>query len=499
MMREKWQMFPLNGVVLLGAVFLLAQGAAAQNITKKRLDHDAYDLWSTVSRESISEDGNWIMYTVQSGAIDGEATLKLFHATSGKRYSIPRATGAKFSYDARYAIYRVMPAKELVEKARRDKKSGVEVPKPKLQYLELSTGKLNTVENVTSFRTAEEEGTWLAYLVGKNDGTTDLKSQKQTSETYQVTRLGLQQTKKPVKLKSRETLALERGEKEPRAKGEPASKKLAPDVAKKSGKTGGLDKKRKAVGVPLVLVNMATGVQWSYPNVVDYAFAKNGKHLAFTTSVEGKGKAGGSERGVSTKGADPSDGDGVHLIHLDGVRLASVITGVGEYKGLQFSEDGSKLAFLTNKDDYDAETPSWSLLLANTRGGGAKNIATEGVDGIPYQWWVASQSSLRFAKDGTRLYFDTAPISRMCCRNASKGMKSTRTRMTMLMPAKKQSWIFGTGRTRYCNRNNCCRLKRNGNVAIAPRLFSRAARLFNWRTVLCRQLALITVQRRSLQ
>ena len=50
MMRDKWKMVSLKGVVLLGAVFLLAQGAAAQDITKKRLDHDAYDLWNTVSR-----------------------------------------------------------------------------------------------------------------------------------------------------------------------------------------------------------------------------------------------------------------------------------------------------------------------------------------------------------------------------------------------------------------------------------------------------------------
>ena len=422
MMREKWKLVSLNGLVLLGAVFLLAQGAAAQDITKKRLDHDAYDLWNTVSRESLSEDGHWVMYTVQNGAINGEATLNLFHTSNGKRYSIPRAAGAKFSYDSRYAIYRVMPEKELVEKARREKKSGVDVPKPKLQYLELSNGKLKTIDNVTSFRTADEEGKWLAYLVGKSEGATDLKSQKQTTETYQVTGSGLQQTKKPVKLKSREALALERGEKEPDTKVEPAAiKAISGSAKKKSGKTAGEDKKRKAGGAPLVLVNMATGVQWSYPNVVNYAFSKNGKHLAFTTSVEKDGKAGGGDKGASSKGADSSDADGVHLIHLDAVRLMAVITGLGEYKGLQFSEDGSKLAFLSNKDDYAAETPSWSLLLANTRGGAAKKIAGEGTEGIPYQWWVASQSSLRFAEDGTRLYFDTAPISKDVLKERKEG------------------------------------------------------------------------------
>ena len=109
MMRSKWPMLSLSSVVVLCAVLCLVQGALAQDITKKRLEHDAYDLWNTVSRERISEDGHWVMYTVQNGAIDGEATLQLFHASTGKRYSIPRAAGATFTYDSRYVIYRVMP------------------------------------------------------------------------------------------------------------------------------------------------------------------------------------------------------------------------------------------------------------------------------------------------------------------------------------------------------------------------------------------------------
>ena len=86
----------------------------------------------------------------------------------------------------------------------------------------------------------------------------------------------------------------------------------------------------------------------------------------------------------------------------------------------------------------------------------------------------------------------------MCCRNARKGTKATRKWMTRLTPAKKQSWIFGTGRTHCCNRNNCCRPKRSVNVAIGPRLCSRAARLSNWRTVPFRRLALTTGPRQRL-
>ncbi len=412
MMRYKWQMAPVSRVVFFATALCFVQVAASQDITKKRLDHDAYDLWNTLSGEKISEDGQWVMYSVQNGAIDGETTLKLVHASNGKRYSIARAVGAEFTYDGRYAIYRIMPEKSLLEKVRREKKSDAEVPKPKLQYLELSTGKLKTIENVTSFRTAEKNGKWLAYLLGGSDGPSDIKSQKNATETYQVTGAGLKQAKKPVKLKSREAVALERGEREPELKAEPVPKQSASGAAKKIAKTAQAAKKVKAAGTPLVIVNLLTGVRWSHPNVVHYAIAKNGTHLAFTTSVEQDGRAATGDGAASRKDPALSGKAGVHLLHLDAVRLTSIKTGWGEYKGLQFSEDGSKLAFLTNEADYGAKTPSWNLLLANTRGGGAKKLAGEGSQGIPYQWWVASQSSLRFAKDGSRLYFDTAPISK---------------------------------------------------------------------------------------
>ena len=46
----------------------------------------------------------------------------------------------------------------------------------------------------------------------------------------------------------------------------------------------------------------------------------------------------------------------------------------------------------------------------NPRSKVAKKIAAEGDKGIPIGWWIATQSSQTFSKDGKRLYFETAPI-----------------------------------------------------------------------------------------
>lgn len=180
--------------------------------------------------------------------------------------------------------------------------------------------------------------------------------------------------------------------------------------------------KKKTAGTRLVLRDLGSGVQQGFPNVVSFEFSKNGANFAFVTSVEAdeesskkKGKnAGGDDVGKRDANQNPNNDDkptdGVHLVDLRSLTHTQIATGVGEYKGLSFNEDGSHLAFLTNKDDYDAETSSWSLYHWKTRAKEATKIAAEGDKGIPSGWWVATSSNQRFSEDGRRLYFDTAPV-----------------------------------------------------------------------------------------
>ena len=65
-------------LLLVVSVPVFSAAVLGQDITKKPLDHDSYDLWNTISRQVISDDGQWVMYSVQSGAIDGPATTHLF-------------------------------------------------------------------------------------------------------------------------------------------------------------------------------------------------------------------------------------------------------------------------------------------------------------------------------------------------------------------------------------------------------------------------------------
>ena len=82
-----------------------------------------------------------------------------------------------------------------------------------------------------------------------------------------------------------------------------------------------------------------------------------------------------------------------------------------------------------------------------------QQIATEGSDGIPSEWWIAPQSSLLFSDDSARLYFDTVPIADDVIEER-KGRNSKNSSADK--EKKKQSWICGTGKIRSYSRSNYC-------------------------------------------
>ncbi len=392
----------------------LMEGAAGQDITLKPLDHDAYDRWNTISRELLSEDGKWIMYTVQNGAIDGETSTHFFNPSNGKRYIVTRAAGAEFTYDSRYAIYRLMPEKQESTKGKSEKAK----PKPKLQYLDLSSGKVTTIEGVRSFSTPEENGMWIACQLENANGPDELSVENQPSERYEVTPEGLQRLKKPLKLKSRKTLSQERGKSEILEHAEALknagpiseSKQKISKPEKETTTDGDQEKKKKVLGTPLLLVDLTTGVQRTFPNVASYQFSKKGSYLAVITSVKQDAHSGPGKSKENRKNSQSLDVDGVHLVKLETLQRTTLLTGPGEYKSLAFSEHGTDIAFATNKDNYTDKEPTWSVFLAATRGGPAKRIAREGDAGIPNKWWISPQTSVQFSDDNARVYFDTAPI-----------------------------------------------------------------------------------------
>ncbi len=95
---------------------------------KRPLDHSDYDRWNTISGQTLSPDGDWVLYSIISGKVDGDTTVIVRNISSGKQFSILRGKGPQFSFDNRFAIYRIDPDPEIVKKLKKEKAKPEQMP-----------------------------------------------------------------------------------------------------------------------------------------------------------------------------------------------------------------------------------------------------------------------------------------------------------------------------------------------------------------------------------
>ena len=150
------------------------------------------------------------------------------------------------------------------------------------------------------------------------------------------------------------------------------------------------EKKDKKTGTTLVLRNLASGEETIAELVTEYTFAENGRWVAYA---------------VSTKdGVD----DGAYVLDLETDDVVTLAKGAGAYKSLCFDESGEQVAFLSNRDDYEAEQPAYSLFHWRSGRDEARAVVTEATTTIPKGWWASENGSVFFSKTGERLFFGTA-------------------------------------------------------------------------------------------
>lgn len=330
--------------------------AGSGKTAKKPLDHDAYDRWNSLTGADISDDGRWALYSLRPGKERAEPTLKIRGLGAGKAYEVARGTQGQFSKDNRHALYIINPDPEAVKKAEQDKVPVEKRPKARLEILHLESGKTSAVDRVSSFRLPAKAGGWVAFRL------------EPSSETPEP---GARDEKSPGAPKTEEKKA-----------SEPSASSSEPAQA---------GKKAKATGSTLVLRHLSSGTEARFPNVVEFVLSEDGKRLAYASST--------------TDG----EGDGVFVVEVGRVEPVAILTGEGNYRGLTFDEGGERLAFLSDRDEFDAEQPSWTLFSWKVGQEEAAPVAFSKMNGLKDGWWVSENQSPSFSKDGARIFFGTSP------------------------------------------------------------------------------------------
>ena len=153
------------------SIFLLLLSINSQ-AQKKPLDHTVYDQWQSIREVLLSNDGNWMSYTVAPQ--EGDNILYVKHLKTNQTVIIERGAQAKFTDNNAFLIAKIKPKFDETRKARIGKKKPEEMPKDSLVILTLATGSLNKIAAVKSYQIPELGNDIIAYL---SDPKTDIKKE----------------------------------------------------------------------------------------------------------------------------------------------------------------------------------------------------------------------------------------------------------------------------------------------------------------------------------
>ncbi len=349
-------------IVPAAAPPLFAQTLAATPVAraaKKPITHDVYDGWRAIQNPTLSRDGTWLVYVLAPQDGDGELVTRSLK--TDREWRAPRGVRPQISADGRFVAFAVAPLKADVDKAKKAKKKPDEMPKSGLGLMDLATGAVTTVERVKRFSLPEKgAGRFVAYLM---EPASDAKKPDPAE--------------KPA-----------------------ATTPTAPPDDKKDDKSA----KKKEPGTDLMLRDLVSSAPpVTLPEVADFAWNKEGTALAFTVSSTAK-----------TPQKDSKDGAFVLPVRVAGERAASLgkpaalLTGLGNYKNLTWDDKGSQIAFVSDRDDYKADTPAFRLYHWSDGEKSAREAAAAATPGMLPGLVVSDSANLRFSKNGARLFFGMA-------------------------------------------------------------------------------------------
>ena len=364
-------------------VVLFATLVPTLSAAKKPLDHDAYDRWNRLSRQVLSNDGKWVIYTVTPGK--GTAVTRLVEMNSGKEYQLLRSRNQAFSYDSKYVLYLQSPepAKKTAAKtqaAKKTAKTSKTTPAKKtptrstaattsLIIMELATGRKTTIPGVKSFAMPSKAAGWVVYLTGDQ------------------TKVEIEKAGKS-KVKQVETIR--------KAKAGDQRKKKKSTTASKKKST----RSRTTVGA-MALRNLTTGVELRVPKVSQYRFAENGKRLAYSVM------------------ATTSSRSGIFVLNTASFETKQIAVGKRKYSNLTFDKSSNNVAYFASGTSSKSEK---QLFHWNASKKTAALVATPGRKGFAKDRKIATNSSCYFSETGSRLFFTTVkkPVKKPKSKSKSK-------------------------------------------------------------------------------
>ena len=349
--------------------FLLLIGILTSFITfsqKKVIDHTVYNSWKKLEGQIISNDGNFVAYTIKPHRGDGY--LYIFNNKTAKLDSFPRGYKQQFSGNSNFLVFQITAGFDTLRKCELNKVDKDKWPKDSLGIYLLESDSLIKIPNVKNYSIAEI-GDWVNYSLEKNKTKEDEEKEKKEKEAEKAAKADT--TKQVEKTHSWCFL-----------------KKITTETAVKPEKKK--EEEYKSDGKVFTSFNPFTNKKYEYKDVTDYAVSKNNKYVAITTHKKEK-KIISCELGI----LNPESGD----FSIEAKKKT-------EFKGLTFNNSESALALLSTEDTnkvkqfelnyLDLKTKKWGTLIDTT------------TQNIPTKKGISENRTPVFSLDDSQLFFGIA-------------------------------------------------------------------------------------------
>ena len=339
---------------------------------KKPLDHSVYDSWQSIGERSISNDGKWVVYSVNVQEGDNELVIQSAGANSFKK-QVPRGYNAVITEDSRFVVFRIRPLYKETREARIKKKRPDEFPKDSIGIIELGKDSLIKVARVRSFKVPAKAAGWVAYHKEK-----EVLPPSRAAVPTQRTVDSLKKTIDSLALLVKELKNIKGGNRdELDADEDPAAPGAAGD------------------GSDLLLRNLATGKEKLFRNVAEYYFSANGQKLVFE---------------INRSARDTTSFNGVVVYNLNSAKADTISRGGNDFRNFAITEDGGRLAFVAERDTAKAQQKFYQLHVYQNGDDSAWLLCDKKTEGMQAGMTVSEHGTVSFSKSGNRLFFGTAPI-----------------------------------------------------------------------------------------
>jgi acetyl esterase/lipase len=375
--------------ILLSTAFVLA--AAILFAQKKPLDHSVYDSWQSIGERMISNDGKWVVYTIDPQQGDNDLVIQSSDASYKK--IIPRGYTAVITEDSRYAVFRIKPLYKDTRDARIKKKKPDDMPKDSFGIVELGKENVWKTARVKNYKVPEKEAGWVAYHLEKPVEKKD--AAKKTENTDKKISDSLNRI-----IDSLQNVIESMPKRKSKNKDDNSSDELI-DFSQFTIGQNDADGDETPLapadtGTDLVVRNIMNGQEKIFTNILEYYFSKKGEKL------------------LIEQAKNPKDSLSKPMVLLYDLKEAKEIVlskGGNDFKNFVIAEDGSQAAFVAERDAKPKDLQKFYKLWHYKTGmDSAALLADKNSVGMQLGMTVSEYANLSFSKSGKRLFFGTAPV-----------------------------------------------------------------------------------------